>query len=82
MTDQYQRLWGKALDIAVPETYTNLSVEQVLKAKDVFAKIIVQECMVVCLSCHDTWRWDDEPDSSSGPRDCAKTIKQHFGAGV
>jgi hypothetical protein len=44
-----------------------------------FAELIVRECVDVCLSRHYTWRWDDEPDSSSGPRDCAQSIKEHFG---
>jgi hypothetical protein len=44
-----------------------------------FAELIVQKCADVCLGRHDTWRWDDEPDSDSGPRDCAQSIKKHFG---
>jgi hypothetical protein len=44
-----------------------------------FAELIVRECAEVCLDRHHTWRWDNEPDSDSGPRDCARSIKQHFG---
>jgi len=44
-----------------------------------FAQLIVRQCVEVCLDRHDTWSWDDEPDSDSGPRDCAQSIKQHFG---
>ena len=44
-----------------------------------FAELIVRECVDVCLDRHDTWRWDDELDSDSGPRDCVRSIKQHFG---
>jgi hypothetical protein len=29
----------------------------------------------VCDDKHDTWRWDDEADSASGPRDCAAAIR-------
>jgi len=32
-------------------------------------------CAKVCDDKHDTWRWDDEPDSASGPRDCAAAIR-------
>ena len=46
---------------------------------DMFAQLIVRQCVEVCLDRHDTWSWDDEPDSDSGPRDCAQSIKQHFG---
>ena len=44
-----------------------------------FAESIVQECANLCLTRHHTWRWDDEDDSDSGPRDCARLIKDHFG---
>lgn len=38
------RLWGEALDRAASETYTQMSYSQVLKVKQVFAELIVQEC--------------------------------------
>ena len=44
-----------------------------------FAKLLVQECVGVCLDRHHTWKWDNELDSDSGPRDCARSIKEHFG---
>lgn len=43
------------------------------------AELIVQECVKVCHSRHHTWRWDNEADSESGPRDCARSIQEHFG---
>jgi hypothetical protein len=44
MNERIDQLWGQALDAAVPETYTQLSHSQVLKIKQVFAELIVQEC--------------------------------------
>ena len=44
-----------------------------------FAQLIVRECIDICLDQHHTWQWDNEPDSSSGPRDCAHSIKKRFG---
>jgi hypothetical protein len=44
-----------------------------------FAELIVRECVEVCLDRHDTWRWGDGR-SDSGPRDCAQSIKKHFGS--
>ncbi len=44
MNERIDQLWGQALDAAVPETYTQLSHSQVLKIKQVFAKLIVREC--------------------------------------
>jgi hypothetical protein len=34
-----------------------------------------EACAKVCDELHDTWRWDDEADSASGPRDCATAIR-------
>ena len=44
MNERIDQLWGQALDLAVPETYTQLSHSQVLKIKQVFAELIVKEC--------------------------------------
>ena len=48
-----------------------------------FAKLVEERtaakereaCAKVCDDKHDTWRWDDEADSASGPRDCAAAIR-------
>jgi hypothetical protein len=45
MNERIDQLWAQALDAAVPETYTQLSHSQVLKVKQVFAELIVRECM-------------------------------------
>jgi exoribonuclease R len=47
MNQRIDQLWAQALDAAVPETYTRLSHSQVLKIKQVFADMIVRECMEV-----------------------------------
>lgn len=38
------RLWGEALDRAVPDTYSSLTWTQVERIKAVFAELIVKEC--------------------------------------
>ena len=38
------RLWGEALDRAVPDTYSTLTWTQVERIKAVFAELIVEEC--------------------------------------
>ena len=48
MNERIDQLWAQALDLAVPETYTRLSHSQVLKIKQVFAELIVQECIDYC----------------------------------
>ena len=44
MNQRIDQLWAQALDLAVPETYTQLSDSQTLKIKQVFAQLIVREC--------------------------------------
>ncbi|CAB4163668.1 hypothetical protein UFOVP1146_126 [uncultured Caudovirales phage] len=44
-----------------------------------FAELIVRECVEICLERHDSWKFDDESNSNSGPRDCAQMIEEHFG---
>ena len=48
-----------------------------------FAKLVAakerEACAKVCDDKHDTWRWDNEPDSASGPRDCAAAIRARAG---
>ena len=34
-----------------------------------------EECAKVCEENHEMWRWDNEPDSISGPRYCANAIR-------
>jgi len=34
-----------------------------------------EACARVCDDKHYTWRWDNESDSASGPRDCAVAIR-------
>jgi len=44
MNERIKELFGKALDQAVPETWTTLSHEQMTKLSEVFAQLIVREC--------------------------------------
>jgi len=69
MNKQIDRLFGQALDSAVPETWTTLDADQLNRLKDKFAELIVREC---CLLTEEyqhrvTFYRADE------------TIKKHFG---
>ena len=48
MNERIDQLWAQALDLAVPETYISISYIQALKIKQVFAELIVQECLEAC----------------------------------
>jgi len=74
VNERIDQLWGQALDLAVPETYSQLSHSQVLKVKQVFAQLIVAECAEIA---------DTERPNSVGCGYITKTngmrIKEHFG---
>jgi hypothetical protein len=65
VNERIDQLWGEALDQAVPETYSRLSHSQVLKVKQVFAELIVQECARVV-------------SQKTGPKS-ALNVLEHFG---
>lgn len=67
MTNQIDQLWGKALDQAMPDTYTNLTWTQVEKIKQVFAELIVEECA----------QFVDREISEGGVD--GQMLKEHFG---
>ena len=67
MNERIEELFGKALDQAVPETWTTLNPTQLSKLKDKFAELIVQECVNVL---HDNELWS---------RDVSHVFKEHFG---
>ena len=79
MNKTIDELLGQALDEVIPNTWSTLTPEQVTKLSEKFSELIVEKCVNICLEKHYNWRWDNEPDSDSGPRDCANSIKQHFG---
>ena len=45
MNEHTKKLLDQALDQAVPETWTQLSHEQMIKLSTVFADIMVQDCI-------------------------------------
>jgi len=69
VNERIDQLWGQALDLAVPETYSQLSHSQVLKVKQVFAELIVQECLDIAKN------WDDQLVN-------AKLVKESNAVGI
>jgi len=47
MNEHIKKLLDKALDQAVPETWTQLSHEQMTRLSSVFAELIVMECIKI-----------------------------------
>jgi hypothetical protein len=69
VNERIDQLWGEALDRAVPETYSTLSHSQVLEVKQVFAELIVQECLDIAKN------WDDQLVN-------AKLVKESNAVGI
>lgn len=79
MTSQIDRLWGKALDQAMPDTYTNLTWTQVKKIKQVFAELIVRECVDIVSKVPNGYRDYRNQIEDAMRADCLQAIQEHFG---
>ena len=68
---ELDRLWNVAMRVsmAADEQYTRYRFAELVAAAE------REACAKVCDDKHNTWRWDNEPDSASGPRDCAAAIR-------
>ena len=44
MNERIDKLFGQALDRAVPETWTTLDADQLSRLKEKFAELIVRDC--------------------------------------
>lgn len=54
MNERINQLLGQAYDQAVPETWTELSSEQLGRVFDKFAELIVRECAKVAVEAEST----------------------------
>ena len=68
-----EHMWKIATDN--PNHDTNWFDSSVVKFAALVAAAEREACAKLCDDKHDTWRWDDEADSASGPRDCAAAIR-------
>jgi len=71
MNEHIKKLLDKALDQAVPETWTQLSHEQMTRLSSVFAELIVAECC----------QFENSYGGEAGlvARHYSRKIKEHFG---
>jgi len=77
----FAKMRGLSLDDARVQDWQDNTTPPAAQRPDVDAMIALaraderEACALVCDELHDTWRWDDEADSASGPRDCAAAIR-------
>ena len=69
MNNRINELFGEALDVAVPETWTTLDPDQLSRLKHEFAELIVEECLNLV---------DRGGEFVSRPK-LIERIKEHFG---
>jgi hypothetical protein len=58
---------GKIFNWFLAEQVLSYAAAEVAKERE--------RCAKICESLHHNWRWDNEPDSDSGPRACAAAIR-------
>ena len=85
MNSHTKKLFDRALDQAVPETWTQLSHEQMTEFASVFAQLFVQECVeqlrYTVLDTQELRRdksTDYQVGWEDGMFDAEEMIKQHF----
>ena len=77
MNERIKELSGKALDIAIPETYTEINLRQFQKFRDTFAELIVKEC---CAQVERQYKYATKQTSTwSMSQDVQDMLKKHFG---
>ena len=76
MNEHIRRLAGQALDTAVPQTWTTLTAYDLNKFTEVFAELIVKECVTVVDGMADP---DDSERYFWAIQNASQKIKQHFG---
>lgn len=69
MNERINKLFGQALDEAVPETWTTLDADQLSRLKEKFAELIVQDCLRIC---------EEGTATQTTSAGAADLIKQHF----
>ena len=78
MNERIKELSGKALDIAIPETYTEINLRQFQKFRDTFAKLIIKDCLDIINERKDQaiemdWKVDEAMSCA------AMHIEEYFG---
>ena len=77
MNERINDLFDKALDEVVPNTWTNLTMDQLNDIKNKFAELIIQECVQACINEGKTYEVKSAGAYQSNLYVTA--IKKHFG---
>jgi hypothetical protein len=79
MNERIKELAGKALDKAVPYTWTQLDYDQIQELLACHAELIIEECVRVCNKQTPNWKGEYATAFGDGIEFCISGIKKHFG---
>lgn len=85
MNERTKLLASKALDKAVPETWTTLTPYNLTKFTEVFAELIVGECVQTLIDntperyTNESAEEDWDKGYDRAMKDCVHHIREHFG---
>ncbi len=77
MNEHIKKLFDRALDQAVPETWTTLSHEQMTRLSSVFAELIIAECAQACMN--EGASYEEKAAGAYQSNLYVTAIKKHFG---
>ena len=76
MNERIDKLFGKALDAAVPETWTVLNPEQLSRLKTKFAELIVDQMLAITDAHTEVFQTDRD---RAVIEHIKQSVKTHFG---
>lgn len=81
MNKRIDELFGQAMDKAFPETWTSLNNEQLMRLKEKFSELIVQDCVyaIELVKQYRYDRYDPLATQKTIVEECQYQIKQYFG---
>ena len=79
MNDRINELFDTALDAVIPNTWTNLNMDQLNDIKNKFAELIVKECADICEKDGRWWADQGYLMEAGEAGSLATQIKEHFG---
>jgi hypothetical protein len=79
MNERINKLFGQAMDQAIPETWTTLTHSQLSILKDKFAELIVRECVSMADKESERYSNLDQEYCSMAMDNYRELVRKHFG---
>jgi hypothetical protein len=79
MNERFKELSGRALDLAVPETWTTLDADQLARYSKKLVELTVMECLELADNMADSLEKDEAHKEALGASWAALSIARRFG---